>query len=80
MCGIEKNVTWHQARHTMATEVCLTNGMPIETLSKILGHKNIKITQIYAKVTEKKSNYDMDMLESRLSRTTDFRELAVQAQ
>ncbi len=76
-CGIEKNVTWHLSRHTMATEVCLTHGMPIETLSKILGHKNIKTTQIYAKVTEKKSNYDMDLLESRLSQTADFQGLAV---
>ncbi len=77
VCGIEKNVTWHVARHTMSTEVCLTNGMPIETLSKMLGHKNIRTTQIYAKVTQKKSNYDMDMLENRLNQISDFRELSV---
>jgi integrase len=71
-CGIDKNVTWHVSRHTMATEVCLTNGMPIETVSKILGHRDIKTTQIYAKITQKKSNYDMDRLEDRLSQMADF--------
>jgi site-specific recombinase XerD len=76
-CGIEKNVTWHTARHTMATEVCLTHGMPIESVSKILGHKNIKETQRYAKVTRAKSNYDMDRLESRLSQDSDFQGLAL---
>jgi site-specific recombinase XerD len=76
-CGIQKPIGWHLSRHTMATEVCLTHGMPIETLSKILGHKSIKTTQIYAKVTEKKSNYDMDRLESRLNQAEDFQGLAV---
>jgi site-specific recombinase XerD len=59
----------------MATEVCLTHGMPIESVSKILGHKNIKETQRYAKVTRVKSNYDMDRLESRLSQDNDFQGL-----
>lgn len=72
-CGIEKRVSWHIARHTMATEVCLTNGMSIETLSKILGHKSIKTTQIYAKVTQKKNNKDMDFLENNLRKVKDFR-------
>ncbi len=76
-CGITKNVTWHVSRHTMATEVCLTHGMPIESVSKILGHKNIKETQRYAKVTRVKSAYDMDMLENRLSQEQDFQGLAV---
>ena len=47
-CGITKHLTWHMSRHTMATEICLTNGVPIETVSSILGHKNITTTQIYA--------------------------------
>lgn len=47
-CGIKKHVTWYMSRHTYATEICLTNGMPIETLSKTLGHTNISTTQIYA--------------------------------
>lgn len=50
------------SRHTMATEICLTNGVPIETVSSILGHKNIKTTQIYAKITKEKLNKDMDKL------------------
>ena len=45
-CGITKHLTWHMSRHTMATEICLTNGVPIETVSSILGHKNITTTQI----------------------------------
>lgn len=47
-CGITKHLTWYMSRHTMATEICLTNGVPIETVSSILGHKNITTTQIYA--------------------------------
>ncbi len=47
-CGIEKNVTWHMSRHTYATTVCLSNDVPIETLSKMLGHRSIRTTQIYA--------------------------------
>lgn len=47
-CGITKPLTWHMSRHTMATEICLTNEVPIETVSSILGYKNIKTTQIYA--------------------------------
>ncbi len=47
-CGIDKNVTWHQSRHSYATTVCLSNDAPIETLSKMLGHRSIRTTQIYA--------------------------------
>lgn len=42
ICDIHKNLTFHVARRTMATTICLTNGMPIESLSKVLGHSNIK--------------------------------------
>ena len=55
------------SRHTMATEICLTNGVPIETVSSILGHKNIKTTQIYAKITKEKLNKDMDKLSLQLN-------------
>lgn len=50
-CGIDKNLTFHIARHTFATTISLTNGVPLETLSKMLGHKRITTTQIYARVT-----------------------------
>lgn len=60
LCGIEKNITWHTSRHTMTTEICLTNGVPIETLSKMLGHTNIRTTQIYAKITHEKESRDMN--------------------
>jgi integrase/recombinase XerD len=53
-CRITKHITFHIARHTFATTIALSNGMPIETLSKILGHTSIRTTQIYAKVVEKR--------------------------
>ena len=52
ICGFNKKLTFHSARHTFATTVTLTNGVPIETVSKMLGHNNIKTTQIYAQVIE----------------------------
>lgn len=65
-CGIAKNLTFHLARHTFATTVTLTNGVPIESVSKMLGHSNIRTTQIYAKVVEEKLSDDMRMLRNRL--------------
>lgn len=62
----------HAARHTMATEICLTNGVPIETVSSILGHKNIKTTQIYAKITKEKLNKDMDKLSLQLNHIEEY--------
>ena len=50
MCGIHKNVATHTGRHTFATTITLQHGVPIEVVSKMLGHKSIKTTQIYAKV------------------------------
>jgi len=67
ICDINKNITMHIARHTFATTVTLSNGVPIETVSKILGHTSLKTTQIYAKVLDKKISEDMDMLKSKLS-------------
>jgi len=52
ICDINKNITMHIARHTIATLVTLSNGVPIETVSKILGHTSLKTTQIYAKVLD----------------------------
>jgi len=71
-CGITKHLTWHMSRHTMATEICLTNGVPIETVSSILGHKDIKTTQIYAKITKEKLNKDMDKLSLQLNHIEEY--------
>ena len=59
LCGITKNLTFHIARHTFATTVTLSNGVPIETVSKLLGHSKIATTQIYARVLEHKVSHDM---------------------
>jgi site-specific recombinase XerD len=67
VCKIEKNLTFHLARHTFATTITLSNGVPIETVSKLLGHSSIKITQIYAKVVERKVSEDMSILKSKLT-------------
>jgi site-specific recombinase XerD len=66
LCGINKNLTFHLARHTFATTVTLTNGVPIESVSKMLGHSSIKTTQVYAKVIEKKLSEDMKSLKEKL--------------
>ncbi len=67
VCGITKILTFHIARHTFATTITLSNGVPIETVSKMLGHKSIKITQHYAKIIDKKVSEDMLLLKTRLN-------------
>jgi integrase len=67
LCSINKNITFHMARHTFATTITLSNGVPIETVSKILGHTKISTTQIYAKVVERKVSDDMFILREKLS-------------
>jgi site-specific recombinase XerD len=62
LTGISKNITFHLARHTFATTVTLTNGVPIESVSKMLGHRNIKTTQQYAKIVDRKVSDDMSRL------------------
>lgn len=62
VCGIEKNLTFHLARHTFATTTTLAKGVPIETVSKMLGHTNIETTQIYARITNSKISNDMEGL------------------
>ncbi|CAM4364960.1 site-specific integrase [Gillisia hiemivivida] len=64
---IRKNITFHSARHTFATTVTLSNGVPIETVSKLLGHTKLSTTQIYARVLEGKLSEDMLLLKEKLS-------------
>lgn len=66
LCGIKSRLTYHVARHSAATTVLLSNGVPIETVSRLLGHTNIKTTQIYAKITAQKISQDMETLSHRL--------------
>ncbi|MBO5188605.1 MAG: site-specific integrase [Alistipes sp.] len=66
MAGIPKHITFHAARHTFATTLTLSQGMPIETISKLLGHRNIRTTQIYATVTHDHLNDEMNRLSKRL--------------
>jgi len=66
LCNIKKKLTFHIARHTFATTITLSNGVPIETVSKMLGHTNIKTTQIYSKVVDLKISEDMLKLSTRL--------------
>ena len=74
LCEIQKSITFHMARHTFATTITLSNDVPVETVSKLLGHTKISTTQIYARVVEKKISKDMnqlkDILETNSSRTS----------
>ena len=65
LCDIEKNLTTHLARHTFATTITLTEGIPMETVSKLLGHTKIQTTQLYSKVTDVKIANDMSKLSFR---------------
>ena len=73
LCEIDKNLTYHLARHTFATTVTLSNGVPIKSVSKMLGHTSLRTTQVYAKVVEQKLSEDMGMLEARLTERSSDR-------
>lgn len=67
VCGINRPITFHLARHTFATTVTLSNDVPIETVSKMLGHKDLKTTQHYARIVDRKISKDMELLTEKLS-------------
>lgn len=62
----------HTSRHSYATTICLSNGVPIETLSKLMGHTSIRSTQIYAKITAEKMSRDMELLSQKLAPMEQF--------
>jgi site-specific recombinase XerD len=62
LCEIDFDITFHTARHTFATTITLNNGVPLETVSKMLGHTNIRMTQHYAKIQDKKIGEDISAL------------------
>lgn len=68
VCGIHKNLTTHLARHTFATTVTLSKGVSIATVSKMLGHRSLKTTQIYAKVLDSKIGDEMNLLKEKLAK------------
>ena len=77
LCDITKNITFHVARHTFATTMTLAKGVPIETVSKMLGHTNIITTQIYARITNDKIGRDMQVLSGQLG---EIEKIALEAQ
>jgi integrase len=66
VCGIRKKITFHAGRHSFAT-LALGYGVPIETVSKMLGHTNIRTTQVYARITDRKLSDDMEMMARKLN-------------
>ena len=65
-CDITRNLSFHMARHSFASQICLSQGVPIETVSKAMGHKNISTTQRYAKVTNEKVDMDVTDLSHKI--------------
>lgn len=66
-CGIDRKLTFHMARHTYATEITLSHGVPMETVSRMLGHSRVDTTQIYAQVTDNKIDADTQSLDKRIA-------------
>jgi site-specific recombinase XerD len=66
-CSIDRRVTFHMARHCYASQVCLSQGIPLETVGELLGHRDWRATRIYAQVSREKIGEDMRRLDKRLS-------------
>ncbi|KAA6317142.1 Tyrosine recombinase XerC, partial [termite gut metagenome] len=66
-CKTDKVLTFHMSRHTFASQVCLSQGVPIESLSRMMGHRNIQTTQRYARVNNEKIGNDMKLLSQRIA-------------
>ncbi|WP_456461971.1 site-specific integrase [Lutibacter sp.] len=79
LCEITKNLTFHLARHTFASTVTLTNGVPIESVSKMLGHKSLKTTQHYAKILDRKVSDDMHLLKEKLKHKNNSKNQSLQS-
>lgn len=77
LCGIKKDLTFHAARHTFATTVTLTNGVPVETVSKMLGHTKLSTTQVYVHIIKQRISDDMKMLRQKLGTTEVLKENAL---
>ena len=69
ICGIGKDLTFHMARHTFASLITLSAGVPIETVSRMLGHTNLRTTQIYAAVSSERIHRDMQAIQQRIQDT-----------
>ncbi len=67
VCGIDRKLTFHMRRHTYATEITLSHGVPMETVSRMLGHSRVDTTQIYAQVTDNKIDTDTQLLDERIA-------------
>jgi integrase len=72
LCGIDKTLTFHMSRHTFASQVCLSQGVPIESVSRMLGHTDIATTQRYAHVNRDKIGNDMKALSVRIADKYSF--------
>jgi integrase len=73
-CSIDKTLTFHMSRHTFATQICLSQGVPIESVSRMLGHRHLVTTQRYASVSNEKIIGDMKRLSARLANKFSFSE------
>lgn len=80
LCKIKKNLTTHTARHTFATTVLLCNDVPMETAMELLGHTDIRTTQIYGKIVQKKISSDMQSLKQKLQKIEVEEKVSAQVQ